>query len=107
MITAFVIYSLLAVLFLGIGILAWKSEKPVGFFASVTPPAVTDVKKYNRAVARLWAVGAVIFELLGIPLLFTQQDSPAAIFCILGILVWAIGMMIAYTRIEAKYTARF
>ena len=58
MIVAFVIWSVCALLFAGIGIWCFKSKKPVGFFAGVEAPKVKDTAAYNRAVGRLWIVAA-------------------------------------------------
>ena len=103
MIIAFVIWSLVAVLFLGIGLSGWNSTKAVGFFTFVNPPAVTDIKKYNHAVSILWMVVAVIFEIMGVPFLFFSQNSPIFILLVFGVFALVIGMMNAYLKIEAKY----
>ncbi len=103
MIIAFIIWSIVAVLFLGIGISVRKSKEAVGFFTFVKPPVVTDVAKYNRSVSMLWVVVAVILEIIGIPLLFLEQNSPMFIPMTLGVVALVIGMMIVYSRIEAKY----
>lgn len=105
MIIAFVIWSIVAILFLGIGISGWKSKVAVGFFTSGKPPVVTDVNRYNHSVSKLWIVGAVIFEIIGVLLLFLEQNSPMFIPIIFGVVALAIGMMIAYVKIEAKYKA--
>jgi hypothetical protein len=34
-----------------VGVVDLKSAKTVGFFTGVKPPKITDVKKYNKAVA--------------------------------------------------------
>ena len=80
-----------------------RSEKPVSFFIFVEAPEVKDVKKYNHAVSVLWIAGTVLFEILGIPLLFIRQNSPWAIFLVLGTMFWVIGISVAYMRIEARY----
>ncbi len=105
MIIAFIIWSIVAVLFLGIGISGRKSEEAVGFFTFVKPPVVTDVNKYNRSVSMLWIIAAVILEVTGIPLLFSEQNSPVFVPVIFGVVALIIGMMIAYLRIETKYKA--
>ena len=105
MMIAFVIWSIVAILFLSIGISGWKSTEPVGFFTFIKPPAVTDVNKYNHAVSILWVVVAVMFELMGVPFLYARQNSPVFIFVVLGVFALMIGMMIAYFMIEAKYKA--
>lgn len=103
MLIAFIIWSIAAVLFLGIGIVGRKSKEAVGFFTFVKPPEVTNVNRYNHAVSVLWMVAAVVFEIIGVPLLFLEQNSPMSILLIFGVVVFVLGMMIAYFRIEAKY----
>ncbi len=105
MLIAFIIWSIVAVLFLGIGIGGRKSKKAVGFFTFVRPPKVTDVNKYNHSVSVLWIIVAVIFEIMGVPFLFLEQNSPMFVIVILGVAALLIGMMIAYLKIEAKYKA--
>jgi len=105
MIIAFIIWSIAAVLFLGIGTSGRKSKEAVGFFTFVKPPVVTDVNKYNRSVSMLWIIVAVIFEIIGIPLLFLEQNSPMFIPVIFGAVALIIGMIIVYIKIEAKYKA--
>ncbi len=105
MIIAFIIWSIVAVLFLAIGINGWKSKEAVGFFTFVKSPAVTDINKYNRSVAMLWIIAAVILEITGIPLLFSEQNSPMVIPVIFGVVALMIGMMIVYFRIQEKYKA--
>lgn len=47
---AFMIWSIVAVIFLGMGISCQKSGEAVGFFTFVKPPAVNDIRKYNHAI---------------------------------------------------------
>ncbi len=103
MIITFIIWSIVAVLFLGIGIRAGKLKEAVGFFTFVKPPVVTDIIRYNRSVSMLWVIAAIIFEILGIPLLFSEQNSPVFIFVVLGVMALVVGMMTAYFRIQTKY----
>lgn len=103
MILAFVIWSLTAVVFVVLGISTRKSEKAANFWANAKAPEVSDIKKYNSAVSTIWFVFAVLFELLGIPLLYCQQNSPVVLLPLLGTVILIIGIMIAYTRVEAKY----
>lgn len=103
MIIEFVIWSMTALLFLGIGLWSRKSEKAVGFFSNTKPPEVTDIAEYNKAVSVIWFVFAIILELLGLPLLFAGQNSPVFIIVVLGTFFLVIGIMIAYIRIEDKY----
>ena len=98
---ALLIWEACAVLFAGIGRYCFLAKKSVGFFANAKPPEIRDVRAYNRAVGRLWLVFAVVFALLGIPLLW--PDSPLVLLGIIG-LMWAIIVVIVvYLRIEQKY----
>lgn len=103
MIIGFIIWSIVAVIFLGIGNSCRKSNEAVGFFTFVKPPVVEDVKHYNNAVSILWFVVAGVFEIIGIPFLFFKQDSPLFIFIIFAVVFLIIVMMFVYLRIEAKY----
>lgn len=103
MIIAFAVWSIVAVLLSLIGISSKHSQKPVSFFTFAKPPLVDDIDRYNRAVAELWSVSALIFELIGVPLLFLEQNSPAFLVLVFGVLAWSLGIMLAYVRIEARY----
>lgn len=102
-IMAFVIWTIVALVFVVIAIAGRTAKEPVGFFTGVKPPEVTDIKGYNRAVSTLWIVFAILLELTGVPLLFLKQNSPYFLFVILFIMPLIIGMVIAYLKIEGKY----
>ncbi len=103
MIIGFVIWSLVSAILLGIGISAWTSKKPVGFFTGAKPPEVKDTTRYNRSVAVLWFVYAILVELCGIPLLFLEQNSAGFIPMIFGVVAATIAVCIAYLQIEKKH----
>ena len=103
MIIGFVIVSLVAVIFLGIGNSCRKSHEAVGFFTFVKPPIIKDVEHYNNAVSILWFIVAGMIEIIGIFFLFLQQNAPLWIFVIFAVIILMIVMMIAYLKIEAKY----
>lgn len=103
MVIAFIICSIVAAIFLGIGISCRKSNEAVGFFTFVKPPTVEDVEHYNNEVSVLWFVAAGVLEIIGIPLLFLKQNSPLAIPVIFAVVILIIVMMVVYIKIEAKY----
>ena len=103
MLIAFVIWTMVAFVFLLIGVNCWKSEKTVGFFSNVKPPEIKDVKGYNKAVAKIWFGFATAMEIVGIPLLFIEQNSPIALFIGFAVVALIIAIMILYLRVEAKY----
>ena len=103
MIAGFIIWSVIAAVFVGFGVYCLMAKKPVGFWAGVKAPEVSDTRKYNRAVSRLWFVFAALFELLGLPFLFAGQNSPVYIISVLGTPFLCIGVMAAYHFIAEKY----
>ena len=103
MIGAFIGWTAVALLFAVIGQRAGKSEKPVGFFTGVPAVKMKDVKEYNRAVARIWIRFAVCLEILGIPLIFIEQNSLISIFLVFGVVILVFGIILSYFKVEAKY----
>lgn len=109
MIIAFIVWSLVAVLFLVIGLVDRKSEKPVGFWSNAKPWSnvkkleVTDIRAYNNAVSTIWIVFAIVFEILGLPFLFFGQNSLVFLAVMAGVVVLIIGIMFAYVKVEGKY----
>ncbi len=103
MIIGFIFWSAIALLIAGIGVWTWRSKKAAGFFTGVEAPKVSDVKKYNHAVAILWFVFAFLFELPGFLFLSLKHNSAELIILPLTIPLLCIGLMIAYTRILNKY----
>ena len=96
----FLLWSICGVLFMFFGIYALCAKKPVRFWNIQETIQVNDVKKYNRAMAKLWFAAAVSFIIIGIPLVIGYQ---AAWITMLGSMWWAIALMVVYTRIEKKY----
>ena len=103
MVVGFIIWSIVVIIFMLIGISAWKSKQEVGFFTFATPPKMKDVVKYNHAVGKLWFSFAAILEVIGIPFLFIEQNSPIFILIIFEVMILVIAVIIIYLRIEKKY----
>lgn len=103
MAAGFIIWSIVAIIFMMIGISAWWSKQEVGFFTFSKPPKMKEVVKYNHAVGKLWFSFAIILEIIGIPILFIEQNSPISIFLILEVVILIITIIIIYLRIEKKY----
>lgn len=103
MVMAFVIWSAVCALFIGIGISCIKSSIAVGFFTFTEPSDVKDISGYNKAVAKLWMIYAVIFEIIGIPLLYLKQNSPMILLLMPLAIIWVISLIIVYLKIESKF----
>lgn len=103
---AFLIWAFVGIVFIAMGIYAFVTKRDVtfGFWANARTFPVVDIKKYNRAVGKMWIVFGIIFILFGIPLLFCEQNSPLVLIPILGVMIEVIGVMVVYTIvIEKKY----
>lgn len=103
MIIGFIIWTVVSFIFVVIGISCLRAKEPVGFFTFAKPPIVADIKKYNKAVAILWFVFALLLEFLGLPFLFCEQNSPVFIVIVLGAFLLVIAIIISYIFIEKKY----
>lgn len=99
----FFIWTLITLIFVYISITIRKSNIPVNLFTFGDAPKVNDIKKYNKAVSNLWLVFTILFEMIGISLLFIKQNSPFIILIVLGVVFLVIGMMVMHTKIESKY----
>lgn len=99
----FILWTIISIVFVYIGITTRRSSIPVNLFTFSDVPKVNDVKGYNRAVSNLWLVFTVLFEMIGISLLFIKQNSPFVVLIVLGVVFLVIGMIVAYIKIESKY----
>ena len=103
--SAFIIWAILGVAFIGLGIyvIFSKKEAAFGFWANAKTFEVTDIKAYNKALGILWIIYGVGFVLLGLPIL-EGANSAGIVLTILGTMFEAIVAMVIYiTVIEKKY----
>lgn len=104
-IIAFIIWVLVSLIFVVIGVYDIRSDKVAGFWANAKRPEVAPehVKAYNRAVGILWIGFAIIYILLGLPLL-AGDNSPLIVITLLGSLLSVVVLMAVYVLvIEKKY----
>lgn len=96
-------------IFTFLGVRALLLKKPVGFWAGtkIDPASVSDVKKYNRANAKMWLIYSVPYWFAGIAGLFNDTSKAASyIFLILLILASSGGLwwvLIHYHKIETDF----
>ncbi|MDO5405958.1 MAG: hypothetical protein Q4F28_01345 [Eubacteriales bacterium] len=99
----FVAWVIVGCFLIGTGVAAFFKKKAVGFWANMEVEPVSDIKKYNCAVGKLFVLYGVFFMLLGTPLLM-GQNSPFILFSIIGVMIETIIMMVVYSlAIEKKY----
>lgn len=104
-IIGFIIWCIAGGLFVCMGIYArfFKRPMPMGFWANAEMFEVTDIKKYNCAVSRLFCIFGIVFIALGIPLL-DGQNSAWIVISIVGVMAESIAAMAVYSlMIEKKY----
>ncbi len=103
---AFIIWTVVTLVFVILGISTWKSKDAAGFFNVTEPPKIPkeNIKAYNHSVAVIWFVFSGVFELLGVPLFLFEQNSPYFILTMIGSIFLIIGIIIAYLRVENKYS---
>lgn len=107
-IIAFIIWIMVSLVFVAIGIYDLRAKEVVGFWSSGKKPIVQEenLKAYNRAVGSLWIAFAVVFMLLGLPLL-AGDNSPLIVITLLGSLVSIVVLMAVYVLvIEKKYCGK-
>ena len=99
----FVIWFCTGCFFIGMGIYSLFAQKTLGFWANQEVGKVTDRKKYNQAMCKLFFAFGVGLIFLGIPLL-DGQNSAGIIISILGTMFESIIAMVIYiTVIERRY----
>lgn len=99
---AFIIWSLVGVLFIGLGISNFYAKHVVGFWSNIPAPEIEDMKHFNRAVGWMWIIFGILMIVFGIPLL-SGQNSPYVFLSVAGVVIEIIAIMIIYTRIVIKY----
>lgn len=101
----FLIWAAVGLLMIGIGVHAFFAKKPQHFWANVKMGKVTEIKKYNAAVGRLFGIYGVLFILLGLPLL-CENEGWVLLSCF-GVVPLTIAMMAIYAAvIEPKYVKK-
>ncbi len=86
---AFIGWTIVACVFVMMGITHWKSDQVRGMVNSRIPQIPEkNIKKYNHAVGILYWIFSILLELLGIPLLFLEQNNPIFLITILGTVIF-------------------
>lgn len=103
-IIGFIIWCVVGAAFIFFGVYAWFSKKPMGFWANAKMFEVSDVKKYNRAVAKLFGAFGIVLIALGIPLLYMEKNSAYILLTVVGVMIESVIAMAVYSLgIEKKY----
>ena len=87
--------------FEGLAVYIWFCKKPASF-GWARAPEVTDVKRYNRAVAKLYMAYGAVFILLGLPLLAKPLPGWAAWLMAAGVVGEGAACRAVYARVICK-----
>ena len=95
-----------AALITGIGVYAWKREKPMWFWSgtTVSEEEITDVRAYNRANGIMWIAFSAVFWLSAV--LGFMQIKAAPVIMLAGCFAGIPALVIAYGLIYKKYRAQ-
>ena len=87
----------------GLGVYAICRKKPMWFWSgsTVKEEEIRDIPAYNRANGIMWIVFSLVFWAATILGFFTFKI--AGIVILVGSIIGAPGLVIAYKRIYAKY----
>ena len=107
MIIGFIIWTVCALILIGIGLYTRKMKKPAAFFTYETEgPEVDDVSLYNRDVSKLWISTGILFEIIGLPLLFLKQNAWQFVFLIPAVVFLMLSLIIRYLNIKDRHAKK-
>ena len=92
-----------SLLLTGLGVYAWRREKPMWFWSgsTVREDEITDVRAYNRANGIMWIGYSLIFWVSTI--MGFWKMSAAGIVLFVGCIAGFVPLVITYNRIYRKY----
>ena len=94
----FFILCIWAVIYLCLAVYIWFSKKAIGFWGNKKMFEVTDIKKYNHTMSKLYVAHGIVFILFGLPLL--TGHSKWIFFSVAGVIVETIVLMaVSYTHL--------
>ena len=95
-----------AALLTGIGVYAWRREKPMWFWAGteVRPEEITDVRGYNRANGIMWICYSLVFWAAA--LISRWSGLAAGAVLMAGGVFGALAMIPVWLRIRRRYGAQ-
>lgn len=96
----FTILCIWGVIYVCLAIYIWFSKKAIGFWGNKKMFEVTDIRKYNHAMSKLYVVYGIVFILLGLPLLTGTHQW--IILSLAGVVVETIVLMAVYSLVIKK-----
>ena len=101
-----IIMAPVSMILTGIGIYAWKREKPMWFWSgsTVKDDEITDIKAYNKANGIMWIAFSAIFWISTIFGVLNMKG--AGLILIIGSVAGGLALPIVYNRIYSRYYKR-
>ena len=96
----FTIFCIWDVIYVCLAIYIWFSKKAIRFWGNKKMFEVTDIKKYNHAMSKLYIVHSIVFILIGLPLLTGAHKW--IILSVAGVVVETIVFMAVYSLVIKK-----
>lgn len=99
-----VIFSLVALIMIGIGIVQYISKEPVGFYTGQMPPKateLTDVTAWNKKHGSMWIMYGIVM-LAGYFISYQMGDTILAAIPMCGGVILPLPVMIGYHHILHK-----
>ena len=92
-----------SVIFTGLGVFAWRRQKPMWFWSgqTVSESEISDIPAYNKANGIMWISFSVFLWLSTILGAINMKTS--GIILVVGCIVAVSVLPIAYTKIYNKY----
>ena len=83
-----------------LAIYIWFSKKAIYFWGKKKMFEVTDIKKYNHAMSKIYVAHGIVLILLGLPLLTGHHKW--IIVSVAGVIVVTIAFMVVYSFVIKK-----
>ncbi len=104
---AFIIFLFCGFIFLAIGIYDFYAKKQQSFWNAGNPPKVNDIKKWNRALGKLFCSYGLALIFAGISFLFPLKSSIIIVIVLIIIFGGLAIMIFIYLKIiEPKYKVK-
>lgn len=84
-----------------LAIYIWFSKKAIGFWGNKNMFEVTDIRKYNHAMSKFYAVYGIVLFFLGLPLLTGAHKWIT--LSVTGAVVETIVLMVVYPLVINDY----
>ena len=97
----FFILCIWAVIYLCLAVYIWFSKKAIAFWGKAKMFEVTDIKKYNHAMSKLYGAYGIVFILLGLPLL-AGQNFNWILLSSAGVVTESIVLIAVYSLVIKK-----